>query len=213
MVLKLYGYVHSTAAKLVAMVLYEKEIPFEYIEIDLSTKKNRSEAYLAIQPFGQVPCIDDDGFILYESRAIARYLEEKHPNQGTKLIPSDPKKRALFDQAASIEAFNFDCYGVPLFYEVFVNPRYGKEVNHEKAKELTATLGTKLDIYEQILAKQPYLSGDELTLADLYHLPVGNVLFMAGINVISERPNVARWYNNMASRPSWQKVKDGLGAA
>jgi glutathione S-transferase len=51
---------------------------------------------------------DDDGFILYETRAIARYIEAKYPNQGTKLIPDDLKAKALFEQAASIEAFNFD---------------------------------------------------------------------------------------------------------
>jgi len=213
MVLKLYGYVHSPPAKLVAMVLYEKEIPFEYIEVDLSTRKNKTEAFLAIQPFGQVPYIDDDGFILYESRAIARYLEEKYPNQGTKLIPTDPKKRALFDQAASIEAFSFDFYSTPLMYEAFVKPRLRQEVDPQRAKDLTASLAEKLDVYDQILAKQPYIAGDELTLADLYHIPVGNVLFLAGINVISEKPNVAKWFNKVSSRPSWQKVKDGLGTA
>lgn len=53
---------------------------------------------------------DDDGFILYESRAIARYLEAKYPNQGTKLIPDGLKERALFEQAASVEVNNFDPY-------------------------------------------------------------------------------------------------------
>lgn len=51
---------------------------------------------------------DDNGFILYESRAICRYLEETYPNQGTKLIPSETKKRALLDQAIFTEVCNFD---------------------------------------------------------------------------------------------------------
>jgi len=51
---------------------------------------------------------DDEGFILYESRAIARYLIKKYPNQGTPLIPTDLQAEALFEQAASIETFNFD---------------------------------------------------------------------------------------------------------
>ena len=54
---------------------------------------------------------DEDGFVLYESRAIARYLIRKYPNQGTQgLIPTDPKEEALFEQAASTEAFNFNPY-------------------------------------------------------------------------------------------------------
>jgi glutathione S-transferase len=57
MVLKFYGYTHSTAGKIVALVLHEKQIPHEYISIDLGTRQNRTPEYLAIQPFGQVPCI------------------------------------------------------------------------------------------------------------------------------------------------------------
>lgn len=57
MVLKLYGYTHSTAAKIAAIVLYEKGIPFEFINLDLALGQHRTPEYLAIQPFGQVPCI------------------------------------------------------------------------------------------------------------------------------------------------------------
>ena len=54
---------------------------------------------------------DEDGFVIYESRAIARYLIRKYPNQGTRgLIPTSLKEEALFEQAASIEAFNFDSF-------------------------------------------------------------------------------------------------------
>jgi glutathione S-transferase len=65
---------------------------------------------------------DDDGFILYESRAIARYLIKKYPNQGTPLIPSDPKSEALFEQAASIEAFNFTAFVTPIVLEKVLQP-------------------------------------------------------------------------------------------
>lgn len=57
MVLKLYGYPISTAARIAAIVLYEKEIPFEYINLDLPSGQHRTPEYLAIQPFGQIPCI------------------------------------------------------------------------------------------------------------------------------------------------------------
>ena len=61
---------------------------------------------------------DDDGFIVYESRAIARYLIRKYPNQGTAgLIPTDPKEEALFEQAASVEVSNFNPHVSALAYE------------------------------------------------------------------------------------------------
>ena len=57
---------------------------------------------------------------------------------------------------------------------------------------LIAQLEPKLDVYEQILSKQKYLAGDELTLADLFHIPYGVLLSTAGSNAIEVRPNVAR---------------------
>lgn len=61
---------------------------------------------------------DDNGFILYESRAISRYLEETYSNQGIKLLPSDPKKRAVVDQAIFNEVCNFDRFSLQIAMEV-----------------------------------------------------------------------------------------------
>ncbi|KAG6852872.1 hypothetical protein C0991_008452 [Blastosporella zonata] len=108
MVLKLYGSGGSTCTRRVGAFLREKKIPFELVEIDLAHGEHKSPAYLKKQPFGQIPYIDDDGFILYESRAICRYLEEKFPNNGPKLIPTEIKAKAIFEQAASVELNNFE---------------------------------------------------------------------------------------------------------
>lgn len=64
---------------------------------------------------------DDNGFVLCESRAISRYLEENYSG-GPGLIPFDPRQRALYDQAAAIEISRFDQSGTPLVFEVYVKP-------------------------------------------------------------------------------------------
>ena len=61
---------------------------------------------------------DDGGFKVYESRAVARYIAEKYAGQGTELIPQDLKKRALFEQALSIEQNNFNAYAEPAVAEM-----------------------------------------------------------------------------------------------
>ncbi|KXN86665.1 Glutathione S-transferase 3 [Leucoagaricus sp. SymC.cos] len=209
MVLKLYAFNLSPPSQMVATVLHEKQVPFEFINIDLAKGEQKSPDYLAMQPFGQIPVIDDDGLVVYESRAICRYLEVKYRNQGTQLIPTEIDKLARFEQAAFTEISNFDAHGTPIFFETIVKKFYGGEPDQKRVDELTKALSAKLDIYDKILSKQKYLAGDDLTLADLAHLPIGTLLPNAGIDITQGRPNVARWFDELSSRESWIKVKEG----
>ncbi len=109
MVLKLYGFPSLTCTKTVRCVLEELNVPYEVIVVDIFKDEHKTRAYKTKQPFGLVPYIDDDGFILYESRAICRYIALQYGGIG-KLIPdpADVRKTALFEQAASVEEHNFD---------------------------------------------------------------------------------------------------------
>jgi glutathione S-transferase len=72
MVLKLYGSAMSTSRVLITIL--EKELPYEFIRVDIFKGEQKSEDYKTLQPFGKVPVLDDSGFIMYESRAICKYL-------------------------------------------------------------------------------------------------------------------------------------------
>ncbi|KAF8881360.1 glutathione S-transferase [Infundibulicybe gibba] len=197
MVLKLYGAPHQNAPTgLVSVILREKMVPFEFVPVDMNSGEHKSAENRARNPFGQVPSIDDDGFILYESRAICRYIAIKYAGQGTPLIPpvDDIKATALFEQAASVEAFTYR----------------GLTPDQAKADEYIALLSGKLEVYNEILGKQKYLAGNEVTLVDLFHLTTGGALALCGTDVMTQRPNVARWFNDITSRVSWQAlVLDG----
>ncbi|KAG1831944.1 glutathione S-transferase [Suillus subalutaceus] len=209
---KLYGFPSTTCTRFVALICKEKNIPYELIHVNLAKGEQKQPAFTAIQPFGQIPYIDDEGFILYESRAIARYLIKKYPNEGTPLIPSDPKAEALFEQAASIEAFNFTAFVAPIIAEKVFNPYFGLPPNEERVSELLASLLPKLDAYDFILSKQKYLAGDSVTLADLAHLPYGTAFYELGADfaeVFDSRPNLVRWWKDISNRPAWLAVKDG----
>lgn len=112
MVVKLHGYVFSTCTARVGAVLKEYNVPFELVPIDILKGEQKSEAHLKIQPFGQIPYLEDNGFIVYESRAIARYIAAKY-RANAALLPdpsTEPERYAKFEQAASVEAFHFDQY-------------------------------------------------------------------------------------------------------
>ncbi|KAF8494034.1 glutathione S-transferase [Gautieria morchelliformis] len=210
MVLKLYGSANSTCTKRVATVFHEKKVPFEFIEVDVMKGASKTPEYLARQPFGQVPYLDDDGFILYESRAICKYIDEKFPNQGTTLVPREAKAKALFEQAASIESSNFDVYASPAVFEKVFKPYLNLTPDQAAFDALIAKLDAKLQAYDAILGKQKYLAGNELTMADLFHLPYGTLVGFAGSDVMTRKPNVARWWKELQARPSWQAVQGGV---
>jgi len=111
--IKLYGNPMSTCTRKVLATLHETQTPFEMNVIDLGKGEHKQPAHMARQPFGQVPAIDDDGFSMYESRAIARYLDGK---AGGKLTPTDPKHRAKMEQWISVEVENFTPHAMKFVY-------------------------------------------------------------------------------------------------
>jgi glutathione S-transferase len=100
MVLKVHGVKGSTCTQRVLTALNEKGVPYELITINFAKAENKSETYLKLQPFGKIPVLEDDGFILFESRAIAKYIAKKYASQGTPLMPAEGDLQAygLFEQ-------------------------------------------------------------------------------------------------------------------
>ncbi|KAH7913513.1 glutathione S-transferase [Hygrophoropsis aurantiaca] len=211
MVVKLYGLTTSTKTRSVAQVCKELNLPYELVVVDIRNGEQKLPKHTQHHPFGQVPYIDDDGFILYESRAIARYLVKKYGKQSGLVPMDDPEAEAKFECAASIEAFNFDPYAYGVAWEKVFKLRRGLQTDEARMADMLASLNAKLDAYEVILGKQAYLAGDNVTLADFFHLPLGTMLEGPGfeLDIFTKRPNVSRWWKAISTRPSWLAVKDG----
>jgi glutathione S-transferase len=96
MTIKLYDGRISWNGRKIRLLAKELGIPLERITLDFAAGDYRTPEFLAKNPNGKVPTIDDDGFVLWESHAILRYLADKHPERG--LAGTDPKTRALVDQ-------------------------------------------------------------------------------------------------------------------
>ncbi|KAJ7887122.1 glutathione S-transferase [Mycena olivaceomarginata] len=204
-ILKLHGWSIATCTRRVATVLHELKIPFELVPVNVMAGEHKTPAHMEKQPFGQIPYIDDDVFILYETRAICRYLAAKYPQSG--LIPTEPKANALFEQAASVELSNWDPSASKAALE-FMKKGFGWPYDQTVADEQLEILNKKLEAYEVILSKQRYVAGDSFTLADLFHIPYAP-LIGSGSDILTRRPNIARWYNELVARPSWLAYEDG----
>ncbi|RDL39777.1 putative glutathione S-transferase [Venustampulla echinocandica] len=211
MVIKVHSAGASTCGQRVLTTLHEKGVPFELVPVDFSSGAHKKPPHINLQPFGKVPVLEDDGFFVYESRAICKYIAKKYAGQGTKLIPEDGdlKGYALFEQACSIE----QCYFTPpaeaiAFEKVFKTyyPGLGPTDEAEVQKR-AAELEKNMAVYETILSKQSYLSGEELSLADLFVLPYVKILKSVGFKEIFDKfPHVAKWLEGLEARDSWVKV-------
>ncbi|KAI5121754.1 hypothetical protein M0805_009042 [Coniferiporia weirii] len=215
MVLKLYGTRFSTYTQNVIVTLKEFSVPYELLPVNMLAGEHRSEDYLATtQPFGQFPVlVEEDGFKLYESRAITRYLIAKYGRDSGLVPTGDVKKIGLFEQAVSIESSNFTPFAAAITVEKIFKMD-GEKGDDDRAAEQVKALEEKLKVYEIILSKQKYLAGDELTLADLLHLPYGTLITeYIGFTGLNATPNVARWWAGISSRPSWKVVAaEGVAA-
>src|SRR4051812_11425076 len=96
----IYGPAYSTYARTVRLALEEKGAPYELVPVDIITGQHQQPDHLARQPFGPVPAFDHDGFTLYETDAIIRYIDDAAP--GPKLTPAEPKARARMNQILGI---------------------------------------------------------------------------------------------------------------
>jgi len=217
MVVKLYGADPSSATRRAALVLIEKRVPFEFVRVHLAQGEHKKPEYVGkYHPFGQVPALEDeDGTIVYESRAIGRYIAQKYAGQGTPLLPdpADLKAVATYEVGVSVEAFQFDPFAYPAARELVYFPARGFAYNTEAGKAALEALKVKLKGYDAILGKQKYLAGDQLSIVDLFHLPHATALaeiVKADCFTSDETPNVKRWWNEISNLPSWLTLKNGI---
>lgn len=202
--LKLYGNPGSTCTRKVLFTLAERGAAFDFEVIDLSKGEQKSPAHLARQPFGVVPVLEDDGFSVYESRAIIRYLDATLP--GARLTPADPKAAARMEQWISVEGSYFSPPAMKAVMNIWYAGMSGKTPDADVVAAGKAGAARALDVIEQALVGQDYLAG-EFSLADICYAPYLEYINAMGLGeIIAERPNVAAWWARVSARPAWQKV-------
>jgi glutathione S-transferase len=182
------------------MTCAENGIPFELSVVDVFTGAHKQKPHTDRQPFGRIPAISDDGFDLFESRAICRYLNEKYSG---KLVPGDAKGRAKMEQWISIETSEFTNHAMKFIYEHTFKRPQGASVLEDAQKALETTLGTM----DKQLEKTPFLTGAEFTLADVMYMPyVEYCMATPAKEFFSKYPNVMAWWTRVSERPAWKKA-------
>jgi glutathione S-transferase len=206
--LVLYGLSRSVYTRIARLALEEKGVRYTLAEVEIFGPEGVPDEHLARQPFGRIPAFAHDGFTLYETGAITRYVDEAFT--GTRLQPQEPRARARMNQVIGI----VDSYAYrPMIWGVFfarlVAPAEGIQPDEQHAAESLAKSRTCCRALQEILGSGRYFIGDELTLADLHALPILLYFSMAreGAETLSAHPRLRAWLDSMAVRPSVQRTQ------
>ncbi|KAG6482796.1 probable glutathione S-transferase GSTF1 [Zingiber officinale] len=204
----------STASIRVILCLEEVGAEYERVNIDMATGEHKSPAHVAKNPFGQVPAFQDGDLVLFESRAIGRYVLRKFKSSDVDLLHgSSLEESAMVDVWLEVEAQQYDKAISPIFYQAVIIPRfYGGTTDEKVVEENLVKLAKVLDVYEARLSHTKYLAGDFFSFADLSHYPVTHfsIKIPQVAALFDARPHVKAWWESLESRPASKKVTAGL---
>lgn len=206
--IKVHGVPMSTATMRVLAALYEKDLDFELIPVDMRAGAHKQEPFLSLNPFGQIPALQDGDLTLFESRAITEYIAEEYSEKGEKLLcPGCKKVKATTNVWLQVEGQQFDPIASKIAFERIFKGMFGMTTDPAAVEELEGKLVKVLDIYEARLAKSDFLACDCFTLADLHHLPAIHYLMGTDSKKLFEsRAKVCDWVKKITARPAWAKV-------
>ena len=192
---------HSHRAELFLSLL---SLPFERIDIDLAAGAHKQPEFLKINPFGQLPAIDDDGVTIPDSNAILVYLATKYADSSW--LPRDPEGAAAVQRWLSVAAGQI-AYGPAAARLVNV---FGAKLDHDPAKMIANNL---FKLMETHLEGRKFLVGDSPTIADvagysyIAHAPEGDVS-------LQPYPHIRAWLTRIEQLPGFvPMVNTAVGLA
>ncbi len=204
MSLKLHVFPPSPRAFKVMALANHLGIDYQICFVDLGKGDQKRPEFLALNPNGKMPVLEEDGFTLWESNAILEYLASKKPQSG--LLPEDARGRAdvtrwlLWDMShwdSTCGLFMFERMVKPLFMKAAPDPTEiakGEQRFHQFAKVL-----------DDHLKGRKYVCGDKLTIADFALAAPLNVAEVVQYP-LAPYAEIKRWYASLAALPAWRRT-------
>ena len=164
-------------------------LDYKWQIVNLREGEQKKEWFLKINPVGKIPAMDDDGFYLFESNAICRYLCDKNSSA---LYPKDVKKRATVDQWIEYVSLHIGTNFIPVVYNRLFAPLRGMPVNEKAIADGEEFLKQYFPLIEKQLAQHKYIVSNEVSLADIILLALLEPAEMAKFD-LSIYPKLSAW--------------------
>jgi glutathione S-transferase len=204
--IKIWGRNTSSNVQKAMWAVGELGLEHERIDIGGTYGMNREPKYLAMNPNGLVPTLEEeDGFLLWESNSIVRYLAGKHDKKGV-LEPKDAKQRALASQWMDWQLSVVGPAITPAFWGLIRTPEDKRDMAAIKTSQEKTVAA--MQIMDRQLGKTKFLAGDAFSYGDI---PVG-VMCYRYMQLVPDRPktpNLDRWYAAISGRKAF---KDHVGS-
>lgn len=205
--LLLFGLERSVYTRIARLALEEKGILYSLHEVEIFGPGGVPLEHLNRHPFGRIPVLQHGDFIVYETSAITRYVDETFP--GPALQPINPLQRARMNQVIGV----LDSYAYrPMVWGVFVQrvriPKNGGAPNEVEIATSLRSSATCLDALEALLGQGPFFAGEHISLADLHAFPILRYFCLApeGHALLRPHQSLFRWYEAMLTRQSTSRT-------
>jgi glutathione S-transferase len=205
MAVKLYGVSGSPNVRGAMLGLTEKGVDFEFVSLPPPAWK--TPEHLARNPFGKVPVFDHDGFTLYETQAILRYVDQVFA--GPALQPSDARELARMNQMLGIvDCYLFQSWSADIGIERLVRPTFFKQPSNLQKIEAAMPMARCCAEALESLIAAPYLTGKTFSLADIRLMPHFDWLRLTpeGEAILAGKSKLARWFQQVSERPSARAI-------
>lgn len=191
--MKLYSAKNSTFSRRVRLALHEKGLELE--ELETPKEARAKEEYLALNPYGRIPCLLDGELALYESSAILEYLELLHPTPA--LVPAVPALRARCAMHVKLCDLEYTPYAIRIQRPKRLRPE--PEWDREEFARCSEAVARHYEHLERELMGKTYLVAERFTWADLAYLPF---LHFHELLEVPLPPNIAAWWERLRARES-----------
>ena len=205
---RLFGADYSAYVRIVRLALAEKQVDYELVPVDVFAEGGPPASYLERQPFGRIPAFEHEGFRLYETTAITRYVDDAFP--GAALQPAEPRLRAAMNQIVGIvDSYAYRTLVWDLYVETVSKPRDGGKTDEALVARALPVAETCLAELARLKRDGDWLLGDAITLADLYVAPVLGYFERAprAAPMLARHPALAAWWERMKGRESYRTTE------
>lgn len=204
---EIIGSIQSTYTRAICMVCQEKGIDYVLTERPL-----RAPEIAAIHPFGKMPVLRHGDFELFESKAIATYLDRSFP--APFVFPSDARLAALTEQWVSLVNTLIDRTLVRTYLFAYIAPRTADgKPDRQAIDAVMPAVHEQIAVLDKAVSRTGHLAGEQFTFADINLMPILHRLQQApdGATAVAGASHLARYYQSHSARPSFRNTDPPAG--